>query len=200
MDGNQLRKNKKKEDIKNAAYKMFMTYGFKKTSIAQVAKLAGCSQVTLYKYFPSKVDLGRAIVMSLIVDGYDEYDKQLDDTSKSFMDKMQDMMVSSVNISDNINNDFFKFMIDEFQGRNGDDHVMKKYDMLKFGFWRKLLNQGRAEHVVSDEISDYGAMIYLDMYVQYVMRPGGVSYKNAVEMKKHEKELVHMFFYGIIGK
>ena len=200
MDGNDKRKKLKRKTILNAATRMFLTYGYKKTSIAKIAELAGSSQVTLYKYYPSKVDLAREVVMALVVDGYHEFDKQLDDPDKSFMEKMQLMMTSSVDISNNINNDFFKFMLDEFQGHNGDDRVMHRYDEMKYGFWRKLLAQGRAEHVVSEEISDYGAMIYLDMYIQYVMKPGGVPYEHAVQMKKHEKELVHMFFYGIIGK
>lgn len=200
MDGNEKRKKLKRKTILNAASKVFLTYGYKKASIAQIAEVAKCSQVTLYKYFPSKLELGREVVLSLVVDGYSSYNKQLDDPSVNFLDKMKAMMSSSVDISDNINNDFFKFMIDEFQGRNGDDKVMHKYNELKYGFWRKLLDQGRKEHVVSPDITDYGAMIYIDMYVQYVMSPNGASYKKAVQMKKHENELVHMFFYGIIGQ
>ncbi|MFD1472384.1 TetR/AcrR family transcriptional regulator [Companilactobacillus mishanensis] len=200
MNGNDKRKKLKKQDILDAATACFMENGYKKTSVADIAKAAKSSQVTLYKYYESKVDLARAVVMEMVVGGYAQYDKQLDDSSKSFMDKMQDMMVDSVDISDNISNDFFKFMVDEFQGRNGDTKVMHKYNNLKFGFWKKLLDQGRAENVVSKDISDSGAMIYLDMYVDYVMRPDGVAFEKAVEMKKHEKELVHLFFYGIIGK
>ncbi|WP_300558576.1 TetR/AcrR family transcriptional regulator [Companilactobacillus sp.] len=200
MDGNERRKKLKRQAIMNAATEMFVTNGYTKTSVQQIAKKANSSQVTLYKYFPSKADLAREVVLSLVVDGYAHYEKQLDDPTKPFIDKMKVMMEKSVGVSDRMNDDFFRFMIDEFQGRNGDTHVMEEYDRLKYGFWRKLLAQGRAEHVVSDELSDYGAMIYLDMYVKYVMQPGGVSVERATQMKKHEKELVHLFFYGIIGQ
>ncbi|WP_143803294.1 TetR/AcrR family transcriptional regulator, partial [Oenococcus oeni] len=37
-----------------AAKKIFETSGYKNSSIAQIAKQAKVSQVTLYKYFPSK--------------------------------------------------------------------------------------------------------------------------------------------------
>ncbi|MCH4009069.1 TetR/AcrR family transcriptional regulator [Companilactobacillus sp.] len=200
MDGNERRKKLKRQAIMNAATEMFVTNGYTKTSVQQIAKKANSSQVTLYKYFPSKADLAREVVLSLVVDGYAHYEKQLDDPTKPFIDKMKVMMEKSVGVSDQMNDDFFRFMIDEFQGRNGDTHVMEEYDRLKYGFWRKLLAQGRTEHVVSDELSDYGAMIYLDMYVKYVMQPGGVSVERATQMKKHEKELVHLFFYGIIGQ
>lgn len=200
MDGNTKRKKIKQIEILTAATKMFMLYGYKGSSIAKIARLAHASQVTLYKYFPSKIDLAREVVIKLIVDGYDAYDRKLDDPQMTFIEKIHYMMQGSVNVSNNINNDFFKFMLDEFKGKNNDDRVMKKYHELKFDFWKKLLDQGREEQVVSPDISDQGAMLYLDMYVSYVMNPHGAPYKKAVEMKQHEKELVHMFFYGIIGK
>ncbi|WP_125771675.1 TetR/AcrR family transcriptional regulator [Companilactobacillus furfuricola] len=200
MNGNEKRKIIKREQILLAAQQLLIAQGYRKTSIAQIAKQAQASQVTLYKYFSSKVELAREVVVKLIVDGYAQYFKKLDDSSMTFMKKVESMTEDSVSMSGEMNNDFFEFMVAEFQGKNGDTRVMDEYQSLKFKFWKTLLDQGRAEHVISDEITDQGALIYLDMYVGYVMSPDGASYKNAREMKKHAKELVHMFFYGILGK
>lgn len=200
MNGNEKRKKLKQKQILTAAQKLFFTQGFKKTSIAEIAKEAGASQVTLYKYFPSKIALARAVVVLLIKDGYAQYFQQLADSSMTFTQKVESMTDGSVSMSGEMDNDFFQFMVDEFQGKNGDTKVMEEYESLKHKFWKALLTQGRKEHVISDQITDEGAMIYLDMYVRYVMNPNGVSYQNAMQMKRHAKELVHMFFYGILGK
>lgn len=200
MNGNEKRKKLKQKQILTAAQKLFFTQGFKKTSIAEIAKEAGASQVTLYKYFPSKIALARAVVVLLIKDGYAQYFQQLADSSMTFTQKVESMTDGSVSMSGEMDNDFFQFMVDEFQGKNGDTKVMEEYESLKHKFWKALLTQGRKEHVISDQITDEGAMIYLDMYVRYVMNPNGVSYQNAMQMKRHAKELVHMFFYRILGK
>ena len=59
MDGNEKRKQQKRRQILTSATKVFSEQGYKKASIAQIAKEAKSSQVTLYKYFPSKVELAR---------------------------------------------------------------------------------------------------------------------------------------------
>lgn len=200
MNGNEKRKKLKRKQILMTAQKLFFSQGYKQTSIAEISKEAGASQVTLYKYFPSKIALAREVVVFMIRDGYAQYFQKLADSSKTFMQKVESMTEGSVSMSGEMDNDFFQFMVDEFQGKNGDTRVMNEYEAMKRKFWKTLLDQGRAENVISDQITDEGAMIYLDMYVRYVMNPNGVSYKNAMQMKKHAQELVHMFFYGILGK
>jgi hypothetical protein len=76
---------------------------------------------------------------------------------------------------------------------------MDVYNRQKYGFWKKLLDQGRKEHVISNDISDEALMIYLDMYVLYALNPNS-SDNNAQMMHQHDNELVHLFFYGIMGR
>lgn len=200
MTNNLNRKKAKKEAILAAATKIFVQNGYKKTSIAQIAKEAGSSQVTLYKYFPSKIELARTVVIKMIVDGYTQYGEALDNTKKSFVEKMQDMMASGVTVSQNISDDFVIFMYDEFSGSHGDTSVMKAYNDYKHGFWKKLLAQGRAEGAVNPNITDAGAIIYLDMFISYAMSPYNQNPHSAVEIKNHEDDLMHLFFYGIMGR
>src|SRR5699024_4826468 len=106
MTNNLKRKKDKRQTILNAATKVFLEKGYKKTSIANIAKEAKSSQVTLYKYFSSKVAIGREVIIKLIVDGYSEYDKLLDDDSLSFVEKMKTMMNSGSSLAGDINDDF----------------------------------------------------------------------------------------------
>lgn len=199
MTNNIKRKTLKKQTIIDAATKLFYKNGYKKTSIAQIAKEANSSQVTLYKYFPSKIILGRTVLIKMIDDGYAQYSDLLNDPDIDFAKKMTLMINSSTQSSQDFNADFLKFMVSEFKGKNGDNVVMDVYNRQKYGFWKKLLDQGRKEHVISNDISDEAFMIYLDMYVLYALNPNS-SDNNAQMMHQHDNELVHLFFYGIMGR
>jgi AcrR family transcriptional regulator len=53
MNGFERRKKRKRENICRAAFELFCTLGMQKTKIAQIAKKADVSQVTIYNYFGS---------------------------------------------------------------------------------------------------------------------------------------------------
>ncbi|WP_334352457.1 TetR/AcrR family transcriptional regulator [Companilactobacillus sp. HBUAS56257] len=196
MTNNLQRKKNKQKTILNAATKLFFVNGYKKTSIAQIAKEANSSQVTLYKYYASKVELARAVVVKLIVEGYGQYDKLLDDPDKTFVEKMQAMMRGGSSEASQISDDFVNFMLKEFRGANGSKTVLKVYNDYKVNFWNKLFDQGRKEGKVNPQISNEAALIFLDMYVSYALNP---SY-DAVKFNHHAEELIHLFYYGIMGR
>ncbi|CAJ1194503.1 TetR/AcrR family transcriptional regulator [Companilactobacillus nantensis] len=200
MTNNLKRKKDKKQAILDAALKILTTQGYKKASVAEIAKEANSSQVTLYKYFPSKIALARAVIIKQIVDGYKASEDALNSSNATFAEKMEMMMSYGLNVSDSISDDFVVFMYDEFSGKNGDDSVKKTYNEYKHGFWKRLLDQGRREGAVSPDITEEGAIIYLDMFVNYAMTPNPVNAHSAVEIKNHEKDLMHLFFYGIMGR
>lgn len=200
MTNNFKRKKDKKQAILDAALKILTTQGYKKASVAEIAKEAHSSQVTLYKYFPSKIALARAVIIKQIIDGYKASEDALNSSNATFAEKMEMMMSYGLDVSDSISDDFVVFMYDEFSGKNGDDSVKKTYNEYKHGFWKKLLDQGRREGAVSPDITEEGAIIYLDMFVNYAMTPNPVNAHSAVEIKNHEKDLMHLFFYGIMGR
>ncbi|APX71358.1 TetR/AcrR family transcriptional regulator [Companilactobacillus allii] len=200
MSDNQKRKNQKKNDILKSATKTFTTNGYKNTSIAEIAKEAHSSQVTLYKYFPSKIELAREVMINMIVEGYQAYDKKLEQSNMNFKEKIESILAfgsSEVNV---INQDFMGFMIDEFQAANGDDRVMKAYNTGKDGFWRKILKQGRAENMISDDIQDEVVLMYVDMILSYFMNPATAKKTKDIVTKKYSNGLARVFFYGILGK
>ncbi|MFC6323921.1 TetR/AcrR family transcriptional regulator [Companilactobacillus baiquanensis] len=200
MATNKKRKEQKKETILNAATKVFISNGYKKTSVAEIAKEADSSQVTLYKYFPSKIELAREVMIKMIIDGYAGYDEQLEKSNLSFKEKVEEILNFGSNEVEHVNPDFMGFMIDEFQGSNGDDRVMKAYDKGKEGFWGKILKQGRAEGDINDNIQDEVVMMYVDMILSYFMNPATSKKTKDLVTKKYSNGLAHVFFYGIMGR
>ena len=54
MDGFERRRQNKKNSILKASLKLFKQYGYNKVSVAEIAKEASVSQVSIYNYFKSK--------------------------------------------------------------------------------------------------------------------------------------------------
>jgi len=200
MATNKKRKELKKKEILNAATKAFVTNGYKNTSVADIAKEAHSSQVTLYKYFPSKIELAREVIIQIVIDGYAEYDRRLDKSNMGFKEKVASILNFGTSEVNSINKDFMDFMIDEFQGSNGNHRVMEAYDNGKNAFWGKLMKQGRAEGVISDEIQDEVILMYVDMILNYFMNPATSQKTKNLVTKKYSNGLARIFFYGILGK
>lgn len=64
--------DKIKETIKKAARDLFRRYGYKKTSVNEIAKRAKLAKATIYKYFDSKELVLHAILMDYIRESVDE--------------------------------------------------------------------------------------------------------------------------------
>jgi AcrR family transcriptional regulator len=54
LDGFERRRERKKESIRRAALELFKINGIKKVSIAEIAKKAHVSPVTIYNHFGDK--------------------------------------------------------------------------------------------------------------------------------------------------
>ena len=52
-----------KKDILSAADKRFRTFGFKKTTMAEIAQDLGMSTSNMYRYSPSKVSIAEAFAL-----------------------------------------------------------------------------------------------------------------------------------------
>ncbi len=64
MNGYKKRKELMRGRIRQAAYGLFKTYGFKKVSMGEIASKAGISPVTIYNHFNNKEELVRDIIVT----------------------------------------------------------------------------------------------------------------------------------------
>jgi len=192
---NQERKAQQRQRILEAAIKLFKRDGFKGTHITTVAKEAGVSQVTLYKYFDSKLALGQQVVIEMIVQGYASFQKLIDDESVPFQDIVKAMMANKVTLSDAIHPDFYQFVIDEMRGVYGNSVVRQTYDDGEKKFWDAVVVRGRAAGMINPNISDEALLLYLHMYVTYFSTAD-------IPPEKYQRlidQLMHLFFYGFAG-
>jgi AcrR family transcriptional regulator len=62
------KRDAKRQDILEMAYRLFRTQGFDKTSVSQITAQVGGSKATIYSHFPSKEDLFVECMMAAVDD------------------------------------------------------------------------------------------------------------------------------------
>ena len=87
------RKDARQGELMEAALTLFVDKGFAATRVEEVASLAGVSKGTLFLYFPSKVDLFKAVVRHNIAGCFDEWNREFDTFSGNTADMVRNAMV-----------------------------------------------------------------------------------------------------------
>lgn len=72
------RKDARPGELMDAALTLFVDKGFAATRVEEVASLAGVSKGTLFLYFPSKVELFKAVVRENIAGRFGEWNSEFD--------------------------------------------------------------------------------------------------------------------------
>lgn len=83
------RKDARPGELLDAALTLFVDKGFAATRVEEVAQLAGVSKGTLFLYFPSKVDLFKAVVRENIVGRFTEWNEQFEHFEGSSSDMVR---------------------------------------------------------------------------------------------------------------
>ena len=65
--------------ILEAASKRFQSFGYRRTGVAEIARDAGISAGTIYRYFPSKEDIFRAVMRTFLERWLDRVRRALDE-------------------------------------------------------------------------------------------------------------------------
>lgn len=88
------RKQARPGELLQAALDLFVEKGFAATRVEEVAKRAGVSKGTLFLYFPSKVDLFKAVVRENLSGRFTEWNQELDGFEGSTADLVRYCMQS----------------------------------------------------------------------------------------------------------
>jgi len=194
MDGFERRTERKKEGIRQAAFELFSAYGVQKVSIAEIAKKAKVSQVTIYNYFGSKDELLRDVTISLLEKRLKE-DADVIESDLPFPEKIETYISEKTNELSAMDPDFLKSMMSEdpILRQMAEDFTKNKYIPLLL----ELIEKGRKEGYIHHHISNEAILIYINMFREGKRSNGlfDIEYSRSLF-----KELVTLFFYGIFGK
>lgn len=192
MDGFQRRREQKKQAILQAALALFMEFGVQKVSIAEIAKKANVSQVTIYNYFESKDNLTQ-LVLTFYVDQIWDEQKKLLDSDLPFQDKIKQMIFSKSESAKQIDDNFFQHFMNDYS--TGNSYVEQLY--MKEGLPRliALFNEGKEDGFIDPNVSNEAILFYLQMFKDYLQKKDV-----ALAALPITEDLTKLFFYGIVGK
>lgn len=193
MDGFERRRELKKKDILEAALELFMKYGVQKVSIAEIAKEANVSQVTIYNYFDSKNNLIHRVFKFYVDQIWDEM-KVLLASNLPYEDKIKQMISFEKNMANHsMNNKFFQDLLKDYA--TGQSYVEEVYLKEGLPLLIEFVNDGKNQGFIDPSLSNEAILFYLQMFQEYMQRDDVVH-----TLLPLSEDLTKLFFYGIVGK
>ncbi|WP_235949825.1 TetR/AcrR family transcriptional regulator [Paenibacillus apii] len=175
---------------------MLKTWEPKRMRIADIAKAAGVSQVTIYNYFGSKEKLLEQSFKDYIdqsIEGFEQF-MQGNPTIKDFVkysidqEKAQYSVLSPSQIKE--------LMVDDPEMFS---YIQERYEKTVLPLIVRLVEEGKARNEISPKISSNSVLIFMNMYMKSVGDLLEVARKQD-NMDIFLDEMTHLFFYGLCGR
>jgi len=197
MNGFEKRTQQKKRKILNTAFELFTQHGVQKVSIQEIAKKAQVSQVTIYNYFGSKEQMLVESIKDYYMKEIERFQKVVEDPESDFKDKMETIIsLKSENIL-SFNPDFLQAFISDIpELQSYLQEVMEHHSLPLFV---KLMEEGKEQGYIHRNISVDMMMFYMNMYYEAIQKRKDFL-ETEESVRKFTDEVLHMFFYGIMGK
>lgn len=184
MEGKRLSKEKRREQIKGIALKLFIDNGYSKTTMDEIVQAVGMSKGGMYHHFSNKEE----IFLELLKDG-NEYRKNLvveymRENSQSRNEKIVEMLLDKI-LDKNQYKDLYTVFLMEIQSNEKFKRLFKKiYDEGIEDFIEFCEKEGLEEYV---SISNYEFTLLMNsLYI-------GLYLFDDFEMSKLKEMLKTMF-------
>ncbi|MGN7402922.1 TetR/AcrR family transcriptional regulator [Cytobacillus praedii] len=192
MDGFERRREQKKMNILEAALALFMEYGVQKISIAEIAKKANVSQVTIYNYFDSKHNLVREVFLYYVDKAMDEFDQILNGDI-AFPEKIKQIIFTKKETANQIHEDFYQYLMKEYT--TGVNYIEKMYVEQITPRLIDLFNEGKKLGYVDPNVSNEAILFFIQAVHEYIQRED--VYQKILPLTE---DIMRLMFYGIVGK
>lgn len=161
MNGFERRREQKKDSILNAAWELFKQFGYNKVSIAEIAKKASVSQVSIYNFFNSKENLLDGLLNKILDEYYQEL-FEIMESSDPIRQKFEKLLTARI--------DFFESFSMRLLLDNGGfikENILKEnYNKFTEAFL-KLFEDGKKEGVLDSSLSSETILTFFEMFEHY---------------------------------
>ena len=181
-------------DILDVAYRRFADFGFKKVTIDEIAAELGISKKTVYKFFSSKEELLREVVLLRITLLLEAFEK-IQSMKESSVDKIQ--AISEI-VGTHINEQWQRILTEV---RRNAPNLFREIDaiiqkQLALG-WQKLFVEGQKGGWIRKDIDP---VVFTTAYIGVVrelMKTDFLS-KHALTESEVPKQVFRMFTEGVL--
>ena len=200
MEKQQVNQKKKRieEFIVETASEIFRKFGFKKTTIDDIAAAAHKGKSSLYYYFSSKEDIFNAVVNKEARNLKEELEKVINDSSLSPKEKlMQYIVVRMERVKELVN--YYEALKSEYLSHyDFIDQIRQKHDEWEIESIQKILNEG-----VSKGSFDVEDTYLTAMGIVVAMKGLEIPLFLKQQISDSEEKIKHLLnilFYGICKK
>jgi AcrR family transcriptional regulator len=195
MNGFEKRALQIKEKIMKTTFEMLKTWDLNKIRIADIAKTAEVSQVTIYNYFGSKESLMREVFKNYINNSFNEFLEYMNG-EHTFKEKIEWIILQERESTNTITPN----MIDQLLINDQEiaQFLDKEYNEKIIPVLLQFIEDGKKNGEISSNISTQGLMMYINVSMKYYQEFLGII-KQSGNMNLIN-EMLHIFLYGICGK
>jgi AcrR family transcriptional regulator len=172
MNGFERRREEKKEAILYAAKELFKQYGFNKVSIAEIAKKASVSSVSIYNFFESKENLKNQLLKKLWEDYYQTI-MSIVNSDETIQKKIEKFFFTIADYSRNYTTNFLA------QSLRSQLEIEENFTEVQLASIEKamssLLEQGKKEGVIKNNITTATMLNFIDMFRYYIINNSQAS-------------------------
>ncbi|PEJ58209.1 MULTISPECIES: TetR/AcrR family transcriptional regulator [unclassified Bacillus (in: firmicutes)] len=193
MDGYKKRTLQKMESIELSTTEL-LTLPLNDIKIADIAKLANVSQVSIYNYYGSKEALLKATIIRLMNQKYEEY-QQVVSSDIPFNEKIKELFIRKKQGLDIINLEMFTALMKkdpELQELVLDFTMNKSFKVLT-----SLIDEGRSLGLVRGGVQNQTLLIYIQVISQAFMNMDPTT-SQYIQQKDVVDEIMNLFLYGLL--
>ncbi|WP_027087003.1 TetR/AcrR family transcriptional regulator [Cohnella panacarvi] len=195
MNGFERRTSQIKDKILHTTLRMLRTSDPKRLRIADVAKEAGVSQVTIYNYFGSKEALIREAFIAYFDQAIRDFETYLNE-GHSLREKIERIIYMKTTYSDYSPSLIKQLLHDDIELAR---HIEVLYREVSVPLMIRIIREGQATGEISPDVSIENALVFMQLYMN--------QYELLLEMadKSEDRDtffgkMAEMFFYGLCGR
>ncbi|QJD83064.1 TetR/AcrR family transcriptional regulator [Cohnella herbarum] len=196
MNGFEKRASQIKHKIIQTTLQMLSSSGSSKIRIADLAKAANVSQVTIYNYFGSKEILIREAFIDYVDRAILEFEQYMDE-NHSLKEKIEHIILLEKSSYKELPPGLIKELLaaDEELSR----YIELQYKEKTIPLTVRILEEGKRSGEISEGVSIESVLAFIQLYMNQYETILQMA-EQSEDMDKYLEGMVHMFFYGICGK
>jgi AcrR family transcriptional regulator len=190
-----------KEDFRKkvilTAGQIFSRYGFRKTTMDEIARALKMGKSSIYYYFASKEEIFEAVVRheaNVLRNELTTSIKEVD----SPVDKMRNYVFVRMKAFEKLSNYYNAIFDKNLDHFDFIEHIREKYDLEELAILRLILYHGVRRNIFNVENSEYTALA-----IQTTLKGLEVPLfwkKKEVNIEKRLNAILNVLFYGIMKK
>ncbi|MBP1989364.1 TetR/AcrR family transcriptional regulator [Paenibacillus eucommiae] len=195
MNGFEKRAERIKEKIIQNTFEMLKTWEPKRIRVADIAKKANVSQVTIYNYFGSKEALLREVFKDYLNKTTAEFEAYIDE-KHSLKEIVQYSIMRGKGASQTLPYNVLRDLMTEDAELY---RYIEEYKGKVMPIMIRLINEGKERGEMSSKISTPTILTFIDMFFRHSQQLLDIA-KEHGDIEQFVEELNYLFFYGISGK